>query len=174
MIGAQLSITPTEAAAHARRRAFRQRIAAMAVPDSGICLKPLPIAPAPEPEPVVEAPKPKRNVSFRTWFRVVEDIGPAVSAAPTVSEIQEVVADYFKLKRADLIGKRRTREVVRPRQIAIYLSKVITQRSLPEIGRRFGYRDHSTALHSVRKIAKLCKEDLGIAYDVAHLEACFP
>jgi chromosomal replication initiator protein len=96
-----------------------------------------------------------------------------VHRGPTISEIQAVVADYFHVTRAALTGHRRTREIVRPRQIAIYLAKTITQRSLPEIGRRFGYRDHSTALHSVRQIAKLCKLEVGVAYDVALLEARF-
>ena len=72
-----------------------------------------------------------------------------------VEEILKLVSAHFNVTRADLLSSRRTASVVRPRQIAMYLSKTLTLRSLPEIGRRFGGRDHTTVLHAVRKIEGL-------------------
>jgi chromosomal replication initiator protein len=71
----------------------------------------------------------------------------------SVELIQKVVADYYKVKLNDLNGKRRLASIVLPRQVAMYLTKELTQKSLPDIGNAFGGRDHSTVLHAVRKIA---------------------
>ena len=87
----------------------------------------------------------------------------------TVDEIQKAVCDHFKLKQADLVGERRTRAVARPRQIGMWLAKSLTPRSYPDIGRRFGGRDHTTVLHAVRQIEKLKLTDAGIAADVETL-----
>ncbi len=76
-----------------------------------------------------------------------------------IEEIQKLVASHYNVTRADILSSRRTANVVRPRQIAMYLAKVLTPRSLPEIGRRFGGRDHTTVLHAVRKIEALAKAD---------------
>ena len=76
-----------------------------------------------------------------------------------IEEIQKLVASHYNVTRADILSARRTANVVRPRQIAMYLSKVLTPRSLPEIGRRFGGRDHTTVLHAVRKIEALAGSD---------------
>jgi len=76
-----------------------------------------------------------------------------------IEDIQKLVASHFNVSRADILSSRRTANVVRPRQIAMYLSKVLTLRSLPEIGRRFGGRDHTTVLHAVRKIETLATGD---------------
>jgi chromosomal replication initiator protein len=76
-----------------------------------------------------------------------------------IEDIQKLVAGHFNVSRADILSSRRTANVVRPRQIAMYLSKVLTLRSLPEIGRRFGGRDHTTVLHAVRKIEGLATSD---------------
>lgn len=84
----------------------------------------------------------------------------------TVDMIQKVVAEHYALKQADLISERRARAVARPRQVAMWLAKQITTRSLPDIGRRFGGRDHTTVLHAVRRIEALKEEDAGIARDV--------
>ena len=73
-----------------------------------------------------------------------------------IEEIQKLVANHYNVSRADLLSSRRTAAVVMPRQIAMYLAKLLTLRSLPEIGRRFGGRDHTTVLHAVRKIDGLC------------------
>jgi len=74
---------------------------------------------------------------------------------PSVTRIQEVVARQYGVSRFDLLSSRRTANIVRPRQVAMYLCKTLTLRSLPEIGRRFGGRDHTTVLHAVRKISWL-------------------
>jgi chromosomal replication initiator protein len=76
-----------------------------------------------------------------------------------IEDIQKLVASRYNVSRSDILSERRTAAVVRPRQIAMYLSKVLTLRSLPEIGRRFGGRDHTTVLHAVRKIEKALGED---------------
>ncbi len=87
----------------------------------------------------------------------------------TVDEIQKTVAEHFTLKQADLLSERRTRSVARPRQIAMWLCKQHTTRSYPDIGRRFGGRDHTTVLHGVRKIEELIAQDDQIARDVEAL-----
>jgi chromosomal replication initiator protein len=84
----------------------------------------------------------------------------------TVDMIQKAVAEHYSLKQADLISERRARAVARPRQVAMWLAKQITTRSLPDIGRRFGGRDHTTVLHAVRRIESLKNEDAGIARDI--------
>ncbi len=87
----------------------------------------------------------------------------------TVEEIQRRVADYFDIKHQDMHSPRRARVVARPRQIAMYLSKQLTTRSLPDIGRRFGGRDHTTVMHAVRTIEKLRRTDPLIDESVENL-----
>jgi len=87
----------------------------------------------------------------------------------TVDEIQKVTADHFGLKQSDLISERRTRSVARPRQAAMWLAKKLTTRSLPDIGRRFGDRDHTTVLHAVRRIEELRQGDPQLARDLETL-----
>jgi chromosomal replication initiator protein len=91
------------------------------------------------------------------------------SARPriTIEEIQRSVCAYFKLDKSDMVSKRRLRAVARPRQIAMYLAKEMTPRSYPEIGRRFGGRDHSTVIHAVRVIESLRVTDSEIDADIA-------
>jgi chromosomal replication initiator protein len=84
----------------------------------------------------------------------------------TVDDIQRAVAEHYGLKKDDLLSERRTRSVARPRQAAMYLAKQLTTRSYPDIGRRFGGRDHTTVLHAVRRIEALMVEDAGLAQDV--------
>jgi chromosomal replication initiator protein len=87
-----------------------------------------------------------------------------------IEDIQKLVATHYNVSRADILSSRRTANVVRPRQIAMYLSKVLTLRSLPEIGRRFGGRDHTTVLHAVRKIEGLTGSDRGLCDEVELLK----
>ena len=91
------------------------------------------------------------------------------SARPriTIEEIQRSVCAHFKLDKSDMVSKRRLRAVARPRQIAMYLAKEMTPRSYPEIGRRFGGRDHSTVIHAVRVIESLRVTDSEIDADIA-------
>jgi chromosomal replication initiator protein len=83
-----------------------------------------------------------------------------------IEEIQRIVARRYNVSRGDLLSSRRTANVVRPRQIAMYLAKTLTLRSLPEIGRRFGGRDHTTVLHAVRKIEGLVGNDGALAEEI--------
>jgi len=87
-----------------------------------------------------------------------------------IEDIQKLVATHFNVSRADILSSRRTANVVRPRQIAMYLAKVLTLRSLPEIGRRFGGRDHTTVLHAVRKIEALSGSDGGLHEEIELLK----
>ncbi len=87
-----------------------------------------------------------------------------------IEDIQRIVARQFNVSKNDLLSNRRTRVIVRPRQIAMYLSKVMTPRSLPEIGRRFGGRDHTTVLHAVRKIEALTSEDQKLSHEIELLK----
>jgi chromosomal replication initiator protein len=87
-----------------------------------------------------------------------------------IEDIQKVVARHFNVSKSDLLSSRRTRTIVRPRQIAMYLAKMLTPRSLPEIGRRFGGRDHTTVLHAVRKVEELMSGDKALAEEVELLK----
>ena len=87
----------------------------------------------------------------------------------TVDEIQKATAEHYGMKQADLISERRTRAVARPRQAAMWLAKQLTTRSLPDIGRRFGGRDHTTVIHAVRRIDELRVGDAGLARDLEAL-----
>ena len=87
----------------------------------------------------------------------------------TVDNIQKTVAEYYKIKMADMLSKRRSRSVARPRQVAMALAKELTNHSLPEIGDAFGGRDHTTVLHACRKIAQLREESHDIKEDYANL-----
>ncbi|MGY2050331.1 chromosomal replication initiator protein DnaA [Methylobacterium sp. JK268] len=87
-----------------------------------------------------------------------------------IEDIQKLVASRYNVSRSDILSERRTAAVVKPRQIAMYLSKVLTLRSLPEIGRRFGGRDHTTVLHAVRKIEKAIGEDSALCDEVELLK----
>ena len=87
----------------------------------------------------------------------------------TVDDIQKATSEYYGLKQSDLISERRTRSVARPRQAAMWLAKQLTTRSLPDIGRRFGGRDHTTVLHAVRRIEELRAGDAQLARDLETL-----
>ena len=87
----------------------------------------------------------------------------------TLENIQKTTAEYFKIRVADLLSKRRNRSVARPRQIAMALSKELTSHSLPEIGDAFGGRDHTTVLHACRKISELRKTEQKIEEDYNNL-----
>jgi chromosomal replication initiator protein len=97
-------------------------------------------------------------------------VRPAELKRVRIEEIQRIVARHYNVSRSDLLSSRRTANVVRPRQIAMYLAKTLTLRSLPEIGRRFGGRDHTTVLHAVRKIESLIGMDNGLAAEIEVLK----
>ena len=83
----------------------------------------------------------------------------------SIDNIQRTVAEYYKIKISDILSKRRSRSVARPRQMAMALAKEITNHSLPEIGDAFGGRDHTTVLHACRKIVELSETDADIRED---------
>ena len=83
-----------------------------------------------------------------------------------IEDIQRIVARHYNVSRQELVSNRRTRVIVKPRQIAMYLSKTMTPRSFPEIGRRFGGRDHTTVLHAVRKIEELITSDQKLGHEI--------
>ncbi|MHB1672020.1 MAG: chromosomal replication initiator protein DnaA [Acidiferrobacter sp.] len=87
----------------------------------------------------------------------------------TITNIQKIVAEYFKIRVSDLSAKSRSRQITRPRQIAMALAKELTHHSLPEIGKEFGGRDHSTVIHACRKVSELVEEDPRIKEDYANL-----
>ncbi|HWT59549.1 MAG TPA: chromosomal replication initiator protein DnaA, partial [Rhizobium sp.] len=87
-----------------------------------------------------------------------------------IEDIQRIVARHYNVSRQELVSNRRTRVIVKPRQIAMYLSKTLTPRSFPEIGRRFGGRDHTTVLHAVRKIEELISGDTKLSHEVELLK----
>jgi chromosomal replication initiator protein len=100
---------------------------------------------------------------------VLQDLLRANDRRVTVEDIQRRVADYYKLRLHDLLSARRSREVARPRQVAMYLSKKLTPRSLPEIGRRFGGRDHTTVMHAIKRIEELRNVDSELETDIGNL-----
>ena len=87
-----------------------------------------------------------------------------------IEDILKMVSRHYKIPRNEILSSRRSREVVRPRQIAMYLAKFLTSRSLPEIGRRFGGRDHTTVLHSVKKVEQLMRDDEELRQEVELLK----
>ena len=110
-----------------------------------------------------------REVTLDVAQECLADILRSSDRKVTVEEIQRKVADHYNVRLSDMIGPRRTRTIARPRQVAMYLAKHLTTRSLPEIGRRFGGRDHTTIMHGVRKIEELMAQDQQIAEDLALL-----
>lgn len=110
-------------------------------------------------------------VTMEMAEREVRDlIRPQEPKRVKIEDIQRIVARQYNVSRADLLSSRRTANVVRPRQVAMYLAKVLTLRSLPEIGRRFGGRDHTTVLHAVRKIEYLVGNDAMLADEIEVLK----
>jgi len=110
-------------------------------------------------------------VTLEMAEREVRDlIRPQEPKRVKIEDIQRVVARQYNVSRSDLLSSRRTANVVRPRQVAMYLAKTLTLRSLPEIGRRFGGRDHTTVLHAVRKIEALVTKDIALADEVELLK----
>ena len=100
-----------------------------------------------------------RPIAMETAQEVLHDLLRANDRRVTIDEIQKRVAEHYNIRLADMHSARRARAVARPRQVAMYLCKQLTPRSLPEIGRKFGGRDHTTVMHAVRKIEELRADD---------------
>jgi hypothetical protein len=132
------------------------------------------------PVVVMEAPPPPAPPLPAT--PVVPDVAPIAECIseieegpkrPTIQEIKRSVCQRFDITFADIESRRRNAKVVRPRQIVYYLCRRLTSRSLPEIARRLGHRDHTTALSGIKRIEKLIEHDRSLARAVAELEAQF-
>ncbi|HET8728605.1 MAG TPA: chromosomal replication initiator protein DnaA, partial [Alphaproteobacteria bacterium] len=107
-----------------------------------------------------------RPITLESTQELLYDLLRASDRRVTIDEIQKKVAEHYNIKIADMHSARRARAVARPRQVAMYLAKQLTARSLPEIGRKFGGRDHTTVMHAVKKIEELCGADRSFAEDV--------
>ena len=111
-----------------------------------------------------------RSITVDLAREALKDVLSANTAQITVELIQKTVADYYKMKVADMFSKRRPSNIAMPRQVAMYMAKEMTQRSLPEIGELFGGRDHTTVLHAVRKISQLRLKDAELNHTLHVLE----
>jgi chromosomal replication initiator protein len=107
-----------------------------------------------------------RPITLETAQDVLHDLLRANHRRVTIEEIQKRVAEHYSIRLADMHSPRRARLVARPRQVAMYLAKQLTSRSLPEIGRKFGGRDHTTVMHAVKKIEELRATDSSFAEDI--------
>ena len=110
------------------------------------------------------------EISIETAQIVLQDLLKSSNKKITIEEIQKKVAEHFNIRITDMHSPRRSRSVARPRQIAMYLAKSITSRSLPEIGRKFGGRDHTTVMHAVKKIEELKLKDVNFNEDIELLK----
>ncbi|MEN9410618.1 MAG: hypothetical protein RL216_2592 [Pseudomonadota bacterium] len=110
-----------------------------------------------------------REITLELAQDCLADILRASDRKLTIEEIQRKVAEHYNIRLSDMIGPKRVRTIARPRQIAMYLAKQLTPRSLPEIGRRFGGRDHTTIMHGVRKIEELMATDSQLNDDLQML-----
>jgi chromosomal replication initiator protein len=110
-----------------------------------------------------------RPVTVDSAHEVLHDLLRAHEKRVSIEDIQKRVAEHYNIRLTDMASARRSRSVARPRQVAMYLAKHLTQRSLPEIGRRFGNRDHTTVMHAVSRVAELMAEDASFAEDVSLL-----
>ncbi|GHF61717.1 chromosomal replication initiator protein DnaA [Seohaeicola zhoushanensis] len=110
-----------------------------------------------------------REIDMELTQDCLADVLRASERKVTVEEIQRKVSEYYTIRLSDMIGPKRLRSYARPRQVAMYLCKQLTTRSLPEIGRRFGGRDHTTVMHGVRRIEELKESDSQMAEDIENL-----
>jgi chromosomal replication initiator protein len=107
-----------------------------------------------------------RPISVESAQELLKDLLRANDRSVTIEEIQRRVAEHYNIKLADMSSPRRARQVSRPRQIAMYLAKQLTTKSLPDIGRSFGGRDHTTVMHAVKKVEELAAGDISFAEDI--------
>ena len=115
---------------------------------------------------VAHADVSKNTITLESTQEVLQDLLRSHDRRITIDEIQRKVAEHYNIRLSDMHSARRARQVARPRQVAMYLAKQLTARSLPEIGRKFGGRDHTTVMHAVRKIEELSNDDASFAQDV--------
>jgi len=112
----------------------------------------------------------QKPISIDMAQEVLKDLLRANDRRVTIEEIQKAVVEHYSIRMADMTSARRSRAIARPRQMAMYLAKQLTPRTLPEIGKRFGGRDHTTVMHALRQIERLTAEDRTIADDLEALK----
>jgi len=159
------NLTPTQQASAERSRRFRAHIDEMAsrliAPAPVVFVKPA----------VVHPPMPRKA----NWFVIVDerpvDRPRAKRAEPFISEIIDAAAAHFNVRKSDLLSARRTANLILPRHIGMYLAKTMTGRSMPDIGRRFGGRDHTVVIFAVKKLERLIASDPVIAEHVLSIKA---
>ncbi len=115
---------------------------------------------------VAHADVARQAITLESTQEVLQDLLRSHDRRITIDEIQRKVAEHYSIRLADMHSARRSRNVARPRQVAMFLAKQLTARSLPEIGRKFGGRDHTTVMHAVRKVEELMVEDASFSQDV--------
>lgn len=186
-------LTPYQERLHVERQQRLARIAGRAVLDRPIDLRATEEAAkvsslAWQPPEPIEKPAPEPAFSFTDWLKRQEELNPfpkefmqelrrlvdvhiGRDGCPRIDHIQKVVASAYGVHVRDLKAARRTLNVVRPRQIAMYLAKMLTLASLPEIGRRFGGRDHTTVLHAIKKLDAVVEKDSAFAAEIESLRA---
>jgi len=170
-------MTPFQTVIAERHRAFHAKIAAQAKPDPGIscpsalartAVHSIEEVSKPDYSEWVERQKKIEIPNKEPWFCIVAEIKPIPPV--TVREIIAAVAYEYELTPNDILSDRRLASVVRARQVAMYLTKEMTGFSFPALGRQFGYRDHTTVLHGVRKIERLLTIDADLKSIVDHLK----
>ena len=110
-----------------------------------------------------------RELSVDLCREALRDLLAVQNRQVSIENIQKTVADYYKMKVSDMYSKKRSRNIARPRQVAMALAKELTHLSLPDIGEAFGGRDHTTVLHACRKIAELRASNTDITRDMGSL-----
>ena len=112
----------------------------------------------------------QKPITIDSVYDVLSDVIRASNRQVSISEIQRQVAQHFNIRIDDMHSKRRSKNIVHPRQVAMYLAKHLTSSSYPEIGQKFGGRDHTTVMHGVSKIEKAMNEDASIVDDIKILK----
>jgi chromosomal replication initiator protein len=107
-----------------------------------------------------------RQLTMETAHEVLHDVLKAYDRKVTIQEIQKRVSDHYNIRVAEMSSARRARNIARPRQVAMYLAKQLTSKSLPDIGRHFGDRDHTTVMHAVSRVTELMSQDAAFGEDV--------
>ncbi len=110
-----------------------------------------------------------KNPSLGDVKSLLKDIFNNMNALITIEDIQKIVVNYYDISNTDFLSARRSRHIARPRQIAMYLSKKLTTKSLPEIGRKFTGRDHTTVIHAIKKIEDLIQKDKKFEFEVQEI-----
>jgi len=139
------------------------------------------LSPAPKVvyRPIVPpAPRPPQYLAFdagweNMWFHDLVSLRAKPPSQISVKDIQIAVSEFYGVLVSDMLAHRRTVDIVLPRHVAMYLTKKLTHRSLPEIGRLFGRRDHTTVLHACRKIEALCETNSAVFATITQLRRRF-